>query len=87
MAKLIYQTYNANNCTEVGYRYCWSGGRLTATKRSRWQGSRDGVRISLGTCILSEAPDVVKRIEAERIRNCCSLEEIYPVSYKGWIVH
>lgn len=39
------RTYDTNDCTATGYRFdLYPNGRISATSRSRWQGSRTGER-------------------------------------------
>jgi hypothetical protein len=46
--QVLARTYDPSDCVSVGWSIEWHGGRLMAERRSRWQGSIDGVRILLG---------------------------------------
>lgn len=77
-------TYDIHDCTATGYRYdAYPNGRIAATSRSRWQGSRTGERYITETGRI----DVTANAETQLVELA---RESDPTQWRqvkrGWIV-
>ena len=68
--QVIARTYDPSDCVSVGWSIEWNAGRLMAERRSRWQGSTDGVRVLLGRGLPLEAARLeASLLDSERLDN------------------
>lgn len=68
--QVIARTYDPSDCVSVGWSIEWHAGRLMAERRSRWQGSTDGVRVLLGRGLPLEAARLeAGLLDSERLDN------------------
>lgn len=84
---ILKRTYDPSDCTSVGWAFEWHAGRLMAEKRSRWQGSRDGIRVIIDKMSLKDARNWIKNELPKIIKDQqYNFDDMYPVTNKGYWV-